>query len=98
MLTAVLAWKYKSALTLMEALFALQLSAPDCGWRIHESEATGRYVMGECHGMKVKIFQEEGEIEAWYPPTPPPTPEEVSTRVQNDVLPVIEATEVKRVP
>ncbi len=97
-MAAVLAWQYKSALTLMDVLLALQMWAPDCAWKLHDSEAHGRYVMGQCEGLKLKVFQSEGELEAWLPDAPPPTAEEAVETVQDGLMPLLRATDVHRVP
>ena len=94
-MTAVLAWSYSSSLTLLEALLVLQVVAPECGWSMRDSDALGRYVAGRCESAKIKVFQDEGELEAWYDPQ---RPESVGleTRVLEQLLPALQADDVKR--
>jgi hypothetical protein len=91
-MSVILAWQYKSALTLLEALVALQLSLPACGWEIHDSQALGRYVMGRCEGVKIKVLHGDGEVEAW-----PPIGGDagaVEPLITGAVLPALGATQV----
>ena len=89
-MSAILAWQYKSALSLVEALVALQLGLPACGWEIHDSQALGRYVMGRCEGVKIKVLHGDGEVEAW--PPADASADAVAALVTGSVLPALAAS------
>lgn len=94
-MTAVLAWSYSSTLTVLEALLVLQVVAPECTWALRDSDALGRYVAGRCDAAKIKVYQDDGELEAWYDPQRPDSAS-LEERVVQQLLPALGADDVKR--
>jgi len=95
--TAVVAWSYSSALTLLEALLVLQVVAPECNWSLRDSDAVGRYVIGRCDAVKIKVFQSDGEIEVWYDPQRADSVG-FEVRVVEQLLPALKAEDVAKAP